>query len=240
MRNACWSTATRRARWRSRQRCARPSKRAAARSFRPPSSPTERRPMAFRSVLIANRGEIALRVIRACRRRGLRAIAVCSEADRGGAWLQAADDYVCIGPAPAQASYLDASALLLAAEVTGAEAIHPGYGFLAENGAFAEAVERAGLVLIGPTAEVIRLMGDKIRAKEAMRAAGVPCVPGSEGALPTDADVCAAVAGQIGYPAIIKAAGGGGGRGVGGGGGAGGGRAAPGPARQGSGGGRAH
>ena len=170
--------------------------------------------MAFRSVLIANRGEIALRVIRACRRLGLRAIAVCSEADRGGAWLQAADDYVCIGPAPAQASYLDASALLLAAEVTGAEAIHPGYGFLAENGAFAEAVEKAGLILIGPTAEVIRLMGDKIRAKEAMRAAGVPCVPGSEGALPADAAACAAIAEQVGYPVIIKAAGGGGGRGM--------------------------
>jgi len=142
--------------------------------------------MAFRSVLIANRGEIALRVIRACRALGLRAIGVCSEADRGAAWLQAADDYVCIGPAPARLSYLDAGALLLAAEVTGAEAIHPGYGFLAENGAFAEAVERAGLTLIGPTAEVIRLMGDKIRAKEAMRAAGVPCVPGSEGALPME------------------------------------------------------
>jgi acetyl-CoA carboxylase biotin carboxylase subunit len=120
--------------------------------------------MAFRSVLIANRGEIALRVIRACRALGLRAITVCSEADRGAAWLQAADDHVCIGPAPARLSYLDAGALLLAAEVTGAEAIHPGYGFLSENAAFAEAVERAGLTLIGPTAAVIGLMGDKIRA----------------------------------------------------------------------------
>jgi acetyl-CoA carboxylase, biotin carboxylase subunit len=170
--------------------------------------------MAFRSVLIANRGEIALRVIRACRALGLRAITVCSEADRGAAWLQAADDHVCIGPAPARLSYLDAGALLLAAEVTGAEAIHPGYGFLSENAAFAEAVERAGLTLIGPTAAVIGLMGDKIRAKQAMRAAGVPCVPGSADALPTDADASAALAAQVGYPVIIKAAGGGGGRGM--------------------------
>jgi acetyl-CoA carboxylase biotin carboxylase subunit len=166
--------------------------------------------MAFGSVLIANRGEIALRVIRACRALGLRAIAVCSEADCGGAWLQAADDHVCIGPAPARLSYLDAGSLLLAAEATGADAIHPGYGFLAENAGFAEAVERAGRTLIGPTAEVIRLMGDKIRAKQAMRAAGVPCVPGSATALPADAHACAALAAQTGYPVIIKAAGGGG------------------------------
>jgi acetyl-CoA carboxylase, biotin carboxylase subunit len=170
--------------------------------------------MAFRSVLIANRGEIALRVIRACRTLGLRAIAVCSEADRGGAWLEAADDYVCIGPAPARQSYLDAGALLLAAEVTCAEAIHPGYGFLAENAGFAEAIERAGLTLIGPTADVIRLMGDKIRAKQAMREAGVPCVPGSAEALPADPNACAAIAAETGYPVIIKAAGGGGGRGM--------------------------
>ncbi|MBS0517088.1 MAG: acetyl-CoA carboxylase biotin carboxylase subunit [Proteobacteria bacterium] len=170
--------------------------------------------MAFRTVLIANRGEIALRVIRACRALGLRAVAVCSEADRGGTWLQAADDAVCIGPAPASRSYLDIGALLLAAEVAGADAIHPGYGFLAENGDFAEAVERAGLTLIGPAAETIRLMGDKIRAKEAMRAAGVPCVPGSDGALPLDAAVCAQLAARVGYPVIVKAAGGGGGRGM--------------------------
>jgi len=170
--------------------------------------------VAFRTVLVANRGEIALRVIRACRTLGLRAVAVCSEADRGAAYLQAADESICIGPAPARQSYLDAGAILLAAEATGAEAIHPGYGFLSENGAFAEAVERAGLTLIGPTADVIRLMGDKIRAKEAMRGAGVPCVPGSEGALPADAAVCAAIAAQVGYPVIIKAAGGGGGRGM--------------------------
>lgn len=166
------------------------------------------------TVLIANRGEIALRVIRACRALGLRAVAVCSEADRGGVWLQAADDWICIGPSPARESYLDAGALLLAAEVMGADAIHPGYGFLSENGAFAEAVERAGLTLIGPTADVIRLMGDKIRAKEAMRAAGVPCVPGSDGPLPLEANAGAAIAERLGFPVIIKAAGGGGGRGM--------------------------
>ncbi len=170
--------------------------------------------MAFDTVLIANRGEIALRVIRACRTLGLHAVAVCSEADRGGAWLQAADESICIGAAPAARSYLDAGAILLAAETTGAQAIHPGYGFLSENGAFAEEVERAGLTLIGPTAAVIRLMGDKIRAKEAMRAAGVPCVPGSDGALPMEADACATIAEKVGYPVIIKAAGGGGGRGM--------------------------
>jgi acetyl-CoA carboxylase biotin carboxylase subunit len=170
--------------------------------------------MAFRTVLIANRGEIALRVIRACRALGLRAVAVCSEVDRSGAWLQAADDWVCIGAPPPRESYLDAGALLLAAELMGAEAIHPGYGFLAENADFAEAVEKAGFALIGPTADVIRLMGDKIHAKAAMRAAGVPCVPGSDGALPLEADACAAIARRVGYPVIIKAAGGGGGRGM--------------------------
>ena len=170
--------------------------------------------MAFDTVLVANRGEIALRVIRACRALGLRAVAVCSEADRGGAWLRAADDSVCIGPAPAGRSYLDASALLLAAEATGSQAIHPGYGFLAENAAFAEEVERAGLTLIGPSSGVIRMMGDKIRAKEAMRAAGVPCVPGSDGALPAAAAACEAIVADVGYPVIIKASGGGGGRGM--------------------------
>ncbi len=170
--------------------------------------------MAFRTVLIANRGEIALRVIRACRTLGLRVVAVCSEADRGGAWLQSADDWICIGAAPARDSYLDAEALLLAAELMDAEAIHPGYGFLAENAAFAEAVEKAGLALIGPTADVIRLMGDKIHAKAAMRAAGVPCVRGSDGALPMDMDACAAIAESVGYPLVVKAAGGGGGRGM--------------------------
>jgi acetyl-CoA carboxylase biotin carboxylase subunit len=168
----------------------------------------------FRTVLIANRGEIALRVIRACRALGLRAVVICSEADRDAAYVRAADDSICIGPAPARRSYLDAGAILLAAEAVGAEAIHPGYGFLSENGDFAEAVERAGLTLIGPTAQVIRLMGDKIRAKEAMRKAGVPCVPGSDGALPSDPAACASLAAGIGYPVIIKASGGGGGRGM--------------------------
>jgi len=170
--------------------------------------------VSFKTVLIANRGEIAVRVIRACRTLGLRAVAVCSEADRGGAWLQAADDSICIGPGRASESYLDGEALLLAAEVSAADAIHPGYGFLAENANFAAKVEQAGLTFIGPTSASIRLMGDKITAKVAMRAAGVPCVPGSEGALPADAARCAGIAGQIGYPVIVKASGGGGGRGM--------------------------
>lgn len=170
--------------------------------------------MSFKTVLVANRGEIAVRVIRACRTLGLRAIAVCSEADRGGAWLQAADDSICIGPGRASESYLDGEALLLAAEVTAADAIHPGYGFLAENADFATKVEQAGLTFIGPTSASIRLMGDKISAKAAMREAGVPCVPGSEGALPADAARCAEIAGAIGYPVIVKASGGGGGRGM--------------------------
>ncbi len=170
--------------------------------------------MPFKTVLVANRGEIAVRIIRACRTLGLRVVAVCSEADRGGAWLQAADDRICIGPARGADSYLDADALLLAAEVLGADAIHPGYGFLAENADFAAMTEQAGLTFIGPTSGVIRLMGDKISAKEAMRAVGVPCVPGSDGALPADPARCAEIAGEVGYPVIIKAAGGGGGRGM--------------------------
>lgn len=170
--------------------------------------------MRFRTVLVANRGEIALRIIRACRRLGLRTVAIHSEADRGASYLELADRSVCIGPAAAVASYLDIGAILLAAEATGAEAIHPGYGFLSENGDFAEAVEAAGLTLIGPSAQSIRLMGDKIAAKDAMLRAGIPCVPGSTGALPTDEAACEAIADQIGYPVIVKAAGGGGGRGI--------------------------
>ena len=170
--------------------------------------------MGFANVLIANRGEIALRVIRACRSLGLRSIAVHSEADRGAAYLALADQAVCIGPGPAAQSYLDGDAILLAALATGAQAIHPGYGFLSENGSFAEAVEGAGLTFIGPTADVIRLMGDKIAAKQAMRRAGVPCVPGTEGSLPADPTICTALAEGIGYPVIVKAAGGGGGRGM--------------------------
>lgn len=170
--------------------------------------------MSFKTVLVANRGEIAVRVIRACRTLGLRAVAVCSEADRGGAWLRAADDSVCIGPGRAAESYLDAGALLLAAEMTGADAIHPGYGFLSENADFAAGVEQAGLTFIGPTSDVIRLMGNKISAKAAMRAAGVPCVPGSDGALPADTARCVEIAREVGFPVIVKAAGGGGGRGM--------------------------
>jgi acetyl-CoA carboxylase, biotin carboxylase subunit len=143
--------------------------------------------MNFRTVLVANRGEIALRIICACKRLGLRTVVVHSEADRGATYLPMADKAICIGPSPPGQSYLDIGAILLAAEASGAEAIHPGYGFLSENGDFAEAVERAGLTLIGPSAAVVRLMGDKIAAKKAMKKAGIPCVPGSDGALPADA-----------------------------------------------------
>ena len=170
--------------------------------------------MAFDTVLVANRGEIALRIIRACKGLGLRCVAVFSEADRGASYLALADEAVCIGPAPAKASYLDGDAIIMAALATGAQAVHPGYGFLAENAGFAEAVEAAGLTFIGPSAPVIRLMGDKITAKQAMRRAGIPCVPGSEGALLDDPADCVAQAEAIGFPVIIKAAGGGGGRGM--------------------------
>ena len=170
--------------------------------------------MKFRTVLVANRGEIALRIIRACKRLGLRTVAVYSQADRGAMYLEIADKAICIGPPPPGQSYLDAGAILLAAEASGADAIHPGYGFLSENGDFAEAVEQAGLTLIGPSAAVMRLMGDKIAAKDAMKKAGIPCVPGSGGALPADQSQCDAIARDIGYPVIVKAAGGGGGRGI--------------------------
>jgi acetyl-CoA carboxylase biotin carboxylase subunit len=168
----------------------------------------------FDSVLIANRGEIALRILRACRALGLRTIAVHSEADRELPHVALADTALCIGPAPAARSYLDQAAILLAAKATGAAAIHPGYGFLSENADFAERVEAAGLVFIGPRPDSIRLMGDKIAAKRAMREAGVPCVPGGEEALSGDIDQARAEAAAIGYPVILKAAGGGGGRGM--------------------------
>jgi acetyl-CoA carboxylase biotin carboxylase subunit len=170
--------------------------------------------MKFRTVLIANRGEIALRIIRACKRLGLRTVAVYSQADRGAMYLEMADKAICVGPPPPKQSYLDAGAILLAAKASGADAIHPGYGFLSENGDFAEAVEQSGLTLIGPSAAVMRLMGDKIAAKDAMKKAGIPCVPGSDGALPADQSQCDAIARDIGYPVIVKAAGGGGGRGI--------------------------
>ena len=168
----------------------------------------------FKKILIANRGEIALRIQRACRELGVKAVMVYSEADREAKYVKMADEAVCIGPAPSSLSYLNMPAIISAAEVTDAEAIHPGYGFLSENADFAERVEKSGFKFIGPTPESIRLMGDKVSAKQTMLKAGVPCVPGSEGALPADPVFIKRVAKQIGYPVIIKAAGGGGGRGM--------------------------
>ena len=168
----------------------------------------------FEKILIANRGEIALRIQRACRELGIRTVMVHSEADTEAKYVKLADESVCIGPAPAAASYLNIPAIISAAEVTDAEAIHPGYDFLSENADFAEKVERSGFVFIEPRPENIRLMGDKVSAKQAMSKAGVPTVPGSEGALPDDPKETVRVARKIGYPVIIKAAGGGGGRGM--------------------------
>jgi acetyl-CoA carboxylase biotin carboxylase subunit len=168
----------------------------------------------FEKILIANRGEIALRIQRACREMGIKTVVVHSEADREAKYVKLADESVCIGPAPSGLSYLSMPAIISAAEVTDAQAIHPGYGFLSENADFAERVEQSGFVFIGPRAESIRMMGDKVSAKHAMIAAGVPCVPGSEGALPDDPKVIVQTARKIGYPVIIKAAGGGGGRGM--------------------------
>src|SRR5487761_1989210 len=168
----------------------------------------------FEKILIANRGEIALRVQRACRELGIKTVAVHSEADADAKYVMLADESVCIGPPPSQASYLNVPAIISAAEVTGAKAIHPGYGFLSENADFAERVENSGFVFIGPRAETIRLMGDKISAKSAMKAAGVPVVPGSEGQLPEDPKEIKKIAEQIGYPILIKASAGGGGRGM--------------------------
>ena len=164
-------------------------------------------------VLIANRGEIALRVLRACREMGIRTVAVHSIADATAMHVRLADESVCIGPAPARDSYLNMPAIISAAAITGAEAIHPGYGFLSENADFAEMVEAHGLIFIGPKPEHIRMMGDKIAAKDAMRRLGVPLVPGSPGALPT-LDEARAIAAQVKYPVLIKAAAGGGGRGM--------------------------
>ncbi|MBD5802524.1 Biotin carboxylase [Azoarcus sp. Aa7] len=168
----------------------------------------------FEKILIANRGEIALRVLRACRELGIRTVAVHSVADTEAKYVKLADESVCIGPAASAQSYLNVPAIISAAEVTDAEAIHPGYGFLSENADFAERVEQSGFAFIGPRAETIRLMGDKVSAKDAMKAAGVPCVPGSEGALPEDPKEIVKIARAVGYPVIIKAAGGGGGRGM--------------------------
>ncbi|MDQ5847411.1 MAG: acetyl-CoA carboxylase biotin carboxylase subunit [Pseudomonadota bacterium] len=168
----------------------------------------------FEKILIANRGEIALRIQRACREMGIRTVVVHSEADTEAKYVKLADESVCIGPPPAAASYLNIPAIISAAEVTDAEAIHPGYGFLSENADFAEKVERSGFVFIGPRPENIRLMGDKVSAKQAMTKAGMPTVPGSEGALPEDPKEIVRIARKVGYPVIIKAAGGGGGRGM--------------------------
>jgi acetyl-CoA carboxylase biotin carboxylase subunit len=168
----------------------------------------------FNKVLIANRGEIALRIQRACRAMGLKTVVVHSEADRDARYVALADQALCIGPASASSTYLNAAAVLLAAEVSGAQAIHPGYGFLSESAEFADRVARAGLTFIGPPADCIRTMGDKVAAKRAMRMAGVPCVPGPDSALPDDPAEVRATALEIGYPVIVKAAGGGGGRGM--------------------------
>jgi acetyl-CoA carboxylase biotin carboxylase subunit len=165
-------------------------------------------------VVIANRGEIALRILRACRELGIRTVAVHSSADRDLKHVRLADETVCIGPADSRASYLNIPAIIAAAEVTDAVAIHPGYGFLSENADFAERVESSGFTFIGPPAGVIRNMGDKVSAIREMKAAGVPCVPGSDGPLPEDPDACARIAREIGYPVMIKASGGGGGRGM--------------------------
>lgn len=165
-------------------------------------------------VLIANRGEIALRILRACKELGIKTVAVHSTVDRNLKHVLLADETICIGPAPSPQSYLNIPALIAAAEVTNAQAIHPGYGFLAERADFAQQVEESGLVFIGPRPESIRLMGDKVSAIEAMKKAGVPCVPGSDGAVGDDAEVNKAIAKRIGYPIIVKAAGGGGGRGM--------------------------
>src|SRR5579863_8063168 len=167
----------------------------------------------FKKVLIANRGEIALRVIRACRELGLQTVAVYSEADRDSLHVRFADDDVCIGPAPSRDSYLNIPRLIAAAEITGADAIHPGYGFLAENAEFAETCAASNLTFIGPTPHQIRVMGDKAAARHAMATASVPIIPGTQGPM-DDPDTALATAQEIGFPVIIKAAAGGGGKGM--------------------------
>src|SRR5216683_3287037 len=168
----------------------------------------------FEKILIANRGEIALRIQRACRDMGIKTVVVHSEADSEAKYVKLADESVCIGPAASSASYLNIPAIISAAEVTDAEAIHPGYGFLAENPDFAERVDKSGFIFIGPQAGTIRLMGDKVNAKQVMEKAGVLCVPGSDGPLPDAPEEALKIARKIGYPVIVKAAGGGGGRGM--------------------------
>ncbi|MEX0708428.1 MAG: biotin carboxylase N-terminal domain-containing protein, partial [Woeseia sp.] len=170
--------------------------------------------MIIGKIVIANRGEIALRILRACREMGIKTVAVHSTADNNLKHVLLADETVCIGPPPSSESYLNMPAIISAAEVTDSVAIHPGYGFLSENADFAERVESSGFIFIGPPADSIRLMGDKVSAIRAMKAAGVPCVPGSDGPLGDDADENLRLARNIGYPIIIKAAAGGGGRGM--------------------------
>jgi acetyl-CoA carboxylase biotin carboxylase subunit len=167
----------------------------------------------FDKILIANRGEIALRVLRACKELGIATVAVHSTADADAMHVKLADESVCIGPPPARDSYLNIPALIAACEITGAEAVHPGYGFLSENARFADILEQHGIAFIGPKAEHIRMMGDKIEAKRTARRLGIPCVPGSDGGVDNDADA-ARVAAEIGYPVLVKAAAGGGGRGM--------------------------
>ncbi len=176
--------------------------------------PSPRTGAMFEKILIANRGEIALRVQRACRELGIKTVAVHSEADADAKYVMLADESVCIGPAPSKDSYLNIPAIISAAEVTDAQAIHPGYGFLSENADFADRVENSGFVFIGPRPENIRTMGDKVAAKAAMKKVGIPCVPGSEGALPDEPKEIRKIAAAVGYPVIIKASGGGGGRGM--------------------------
>jgi len=168
----------------------------------------------MRTLFIANRGEVAVRIQKAARGLGLKTVQACSQADAGAEYVRQADQAVCVGPGPARASYLDGSRIVLAALAAGADAVHPGYGFLSENAGFADKVARAGLVFVGPPAAAIHTMGDKVRARAFMQAAGVPCLPGSDGALPEDREVCRQIAEKIGYPVIVKASGGGGGRGM--------------------------
>ena len=167
----------------------------------------------FDKILIANRGEIALRVIRACREMGIQSVAVHSTADADAMHVRMADESVCIGPQPSPESYLSMPAIISACEITGAQAIHPGYGFLSENAGFVQMLEDHGITFIGPSAEHIRIMGDKITAKDTAKALGIPVVPGSDGGVP-DVDTAKRVARDIGYPVIIKATAGGGGRGM--------------------------
>lgn len=168
----------------------------------------------IKKLVIANRGEIALRILRACRQLGISTVALHSTADRDAKYVRLADESVCIGPAQATSSYLDIAAVIAAAEVTGANAIHPGYGFLSENADFAERVEQSGFVFVGPKAETIRTLGDKISAIQAMKASGVPCIPGSDGPVPDDDNEVLKLAKKIGFPLMIKASGGGGGKGM--------------------------